>query len=55
MDEKKTNPLSSYGVTDEEFEYFETFYRIERLSYWKGVLVGATVATVLCILIGAVL
>jgi hypothetical protein len=51
MEQKKTNPLSPYGVTDKEFDYFETFYRIERMSYWKGVLVGSVVTTALIILI----
>lgn len=48
---KKENPLSSYNVTNKEFEYFEKFYKIERIAYWKGILMGAIVSTAVYILI----
>lgn len=50
FEEEKTNPLSPYGVTDKEFEYFEIFYRIERLAFWKGVLLGAIASAATAIL-----
>lgn len=37
---KKTNPLAAYGVTDEEFAFYEKLYRTEQRAYWKGVLIG---------------
>ena len=36
----KKNPLSSYGVTDEEFAFFEKVYEAERKAYWKGAVAG---------------
>lgn len=33
---KKTNPLSINGVTDEEFEFYEKLYKFERRAFWKG-------------------
>ena len=42
MDEnKKTNPLSGYGVTDEEFEFYEKLYRFESKIFWKGIFTMA--------------
>lgn len=35
MEENK-NPLSSYGVTDEQFEFYEAFYKHEVKAFWKG-------------------
>ena len=54
MEGKKTNPLSPYGVTDKEFKYFETFYRIERKAFWKGILLGAIGSAVICILVAII-
>ena len=55
MEDKNKNPLSPYGVTDKEFEYFETFYRIERLAFWKGVLLGTIASAAIAILINAII
>lgn len=52
MDEnKKTNPLSGYGVTDEEFEFYEKLYKFERNSYWKGIFTIAILVFLVLVVI----
>lgn len=54
MEIKNKNPLSEYGVTDKEFEYFEKFYKFERMAYWKGYLIGVATIGLICILIAII-
>lgn len=46
----KGNPLSGYGVSNEEFAFYEHLYKFERKAFWKGFIV-AMLIVVVCILI----
>ena len=50
-EEIKTNPLSSYGVTDKEFEFYEKFYSVEKKAFLKGFLLATVLVVTISILI----
>lgn len=54
MGDENKNPLSAYGVTDKEFEYFEKFYKIEQRAFWKGVSVGSVISSTIYILVAII-
>ena len=52
---KKANPLAAYGVTDEEFAFYEKLYKTEQRAYWKGVVTGYLLIMVGYILIAIIM
>lgn len=48
---KNSNPLSSYGVTDKEFEFYEKFYLVEKKAFLTGFLMATVLVATISILI----
>lgn len=45
-----TNPLAAYRVTDDEFEFLEKLYKLERKAFWKGVLIVGIIVIAILVL-----
>lgn len=53
--DKNTNPLSGYGVSDKEFEFYKNVYKAEQRAFWKGVLTVFLITFVICSLVAIVM
>lgn len=49
--DSETNPLSGYGVSNEEFEFYKKLYEFEKKAFCKGIFVVLGIMTGICILI----
>lgn len=51
MKNENNNPLSSYGVSDEEFEFYEKLYEFEQKSFCKGLFTALILIFAVLVLI----
>lgn len=55
MKNENNNPLSSYGVSDEEFEFYEKLYEFEHRSFAKGFITSLLIILAVCTLVAIIM